>query len=518
MKPRKFVGANSRDVLKQVREAFGPDALIVSNAKVAGGIEVIAMPSGSINEIVAEAVSEDAVPEPVYSQPAVREAAPRESAPREARVEMSLAERIGLRKPAAREPRSADTATRPPREEAPMERSLREAAPAASAREPVRRPEPISAAVDPIQPPPVSTAFHTPPASTSIHAPTAPTAQHTPAAAAQPARESFSEAMVHDMIAELRSMRAVLEQRLFGLAWTDLSRRDPAKVAALQTLLTAGFSGELARRLTEPMPDGIDEQEGSRWLVAEINRNLLTAGSDNDIVERGGVYAIVGPTGVGKTTTTAKLAARGVVRHGADRVALLTTDTYRIGAHEQLRIYGRILGVTTSVVRDANELKTTLAELRGKHMVLIDTIGMSQRDKLVAEQASALARCGGNVKRLLLLNATCNGDTLEDVVRCYEPGSIDGCILTKLDEAQSIGAAMDVLVRHRLALHFVANGQRVPEDLHVPNRQYLIHRALRAAAADSVFGLEHEEFPLLLGAQREAAAAGATRRAGAHLG
>ncbi|MCC7079493.1 MAG: flagellar biosynthesis protein FlhF [Burkholderiales bacterium] len=320
------------------------------------------------------------------------------------------------------------------------------------------------------------------------------------------------------MIAELRSMRAVLEQRLFGLAWTDLSRRDPAKVCALQTLLTAGFSGELARRLTEPMPDGIEEQEGSRWLVSEINRNLLTAGSDNDIVERGGVYAIVGPTGVGKTTTTAKLAARGVVRHGADRVALLTTDTYRIGAHEQLRIYGRILGVTTSVVRDANELKTTLSELRGKHMVLIDTIGMSQRDKLVTEQASALARCGGNVKRLLLLNATCNGDTLEDVVRCYEPGSIDGCILTKLDEAQSIGAAMDVLIRHRLALHFVANGQRVPEDLHVPNRQYLIHRALRAAAADSVFGLEHEEFPLLLGAQRDGAAAGATRRAGAHLG
>jgi flagellar biosynthesis protein FlhF len=211
-----------------------------------------------------------------------------------------------------------------------------------------------------------------------------------------------------------------------------------------------------------------------------------------------------------------------VVRHGADRVALLTTDTYRIGAHEQLRIYGRILGVTTSVVRDAAELKSTLAELRGKHMVLIDTIGMSQRDKMVAEQVSALARCGGNVKRLLLLNATCNGDTLEDVVRCYEPGSIDGCILTKLDEAQSIGAAMDVIVRNRLALHFVANGQRVPEDLHVPNRQYLIHRALRAVSAGSVFGLAPEEFPLVLSASRETArpefAHAPPQRAGAYLG
>lgn len=491
MKPRRFVGASSRDVLKQVREALGPDALIVSNSKVAGGIEVIALPSGSINEIVAGAVGEETLPEPVYGQPAVKEAVPREA-----------------RKPAPRDARNADAPLRPPvaRDELPVERSLRDVAPvaavAAGTREPLRRAESVSAAVDPIQPPPVVAAFRA--------APSNP----------EPAREPVGEAMVHGMIAELRSMRAVLEQRLFGLAWTDLSRRDPAKVSALQALLTAGFSGDLARRLTEPMPDGIDEQEGSRWLVSEINRSLLTAGGDNDIVERGGVYAIVGPTGVGKTTTTAKLAARGVVRHGADRVALLTTDTYRIGAHEQLRIYGRILGVTTSVVRDANELKTTLAELRGKHMVLIDTIGMSQRDKMVAEQVSALARCGGNVKRLLLLNATCNGDTLEDVVRCYEPGSIDGCILTKLDEAQSIGAAMDVIIRNRLALHFVANGQRVPEDLHVPNRQYLIHRALRAVAAGSVFGLDHEEFPLLLGAHRDGAAAGAAQpaRAGAYLG
>jgi flagellar biosynthesis protein FlhF len=325
------------------------------------------------------------------------------------------------------------------------------------------------------------------------------------------------------MLAELRTMRAVLEQRLFGLAWTELSRREPAKVSALQTLLTAGFGAELARRLTDPMPDGLDEQEGLRWLVAEINRNLLTAGTDNDIIDQGGVYAIVGPTGVGKTTTTAKLAARAVVRHGADRVALLTTDTYRIGAHEQLRIYGRILGVTTSVVRDSTELKATLSDLRGKHMVLIDTIGMSQRDKMVAEQVSALARCGGNVKRMLLLNATCNGETLEDVVRCYEPGSIDGAILTKLDEAQSIGAVLDVLIRNRLGLHFVANGQRVPEDLHVPNRQYLIHRALRAPTAGSVFAMADEEYPLVLAsAGRESARAQSAQvfasRMGAYLG
>ena len=433
MKPRKFFGANSREVLKQVREALGPDALIVSNAKVAGGIEVVALPAASISDLVA----------------------------------------------------GAGHAETPAAAVAPRETEVARPAPVAASTEPTRRRE--AAPVSRVAPAPLAVVGHTAPA---------------PAAQQAAARETLSESLMQGMVAEIRSMRAVLEQRLSGLAWTELSRRDPAKVAALQTLLTAGFSGELARRLTDPMPDGSDEAEGLKWLVSEVNRNLVTAGADNDIVERGGVYALVGPTGVGKTTTTAKLAARGVVRHGADRVALLTTDTYRIGAHEQLRIYGRILGVTTSIVRDAAELKATLSDLRGKHMVLIDTIGMSQRDRMVAEQVSALSRSGGNVKRLLLLNATCNGDTLEDVVRCYDPGSLDGCILTKIDEAQSIGAAMDVIIRNRLALHFVANGQRVPEDLHAPNRQYLIHRALRTTPAGSVFGIDHEEGPLVLSPAR----------------
>jgi flagellar biosynthesis protein FlhF len=447
MKPRKFVGANSREVLKLVRDALGPDALIVSNSKVAGGIEVVALPGHSLHELVAGAADSEA---------------PGERAP----------------------PRSA----------VPVRPSA-----AASTPEPVRRRE-------------SNAAPQTSPAAELAPAPT----QQQPAVS----RDAVSEALVQNMLSELRGMRAVLEQRLSGLAWTELSRSDPAKVSALQLLLTAGFSGELARRLTDPMPDGTAEAEALKWLVAEVNRNLMTAGADNDIVERGGVYAIVGPTGVGKTTTTAKLAARAVVRHGADRVALLTTDTYRIGAHEQLRIYGRILGVMTSIVRDAAELKATLSDLRGKHMVLIDTVGMSQRDKLVAEQVQALTRSGGNVKRLLLLNATCNGDTLEDVVRCYEPATLEGCILTKIDEAQSIGAALDVVIRHRVALHFVANGQRVPEDLHVPNRQYLIHRALRTAGAGSVLGLRHEEYPLMLasGSAEHAEAAGAfAARLGAYV-
>ena len=236
-----------------------------------------------------------------------------------------------------------------------------------------------------------------------------------------------------------------------------------------------------------------------------LSRGLSLIKSDADIIDRGGVYAIVGPTGVGKTTTTAKLAARCVVRHGAENLALITTDSYRIGAHEQLRIYGRILGVTVHVVRDAADLRTTLRDLAGKHMVLIDTVGMSQRDQAVAEQA-AMLNAAGEVRRLLLLNATARGDTLDDVVRAYAGKGMGpdlaGVVFTKVDEAASLAPVLDAAIRHELDVFYVANGQRVPEDLHLPNRAYLLHRALKELPDDSPHQLFGDEAGLLLAAQR----------------
>jgi flagellar biosynthesis protein FlhF len=224
---------------------------------------------------------------------------------------------------------------------------------------------------------------------------------------------------------------------------------------------------------------------------------LRTLTNENDIIDRGGVFAVVGPTGVGKTTTTAKLAARCVVRYGADKLALLTTDGYRIGAHEQLRIYGRILGVPVHVVRDSEDLRRTLVELRDKHMILIDTVGMSQRDRMVAEQAAMLTRAG-EVKRLLLLNSTSRGDTLDDVIRAYAGEDLAGCILTKVDETASLAPALDAVVRHGLLLTYVANGQRVPEDLHLPNRNYLLHRAFKQPGDGSPHRLREEEVGLVM--------------------
>ena len=311
-----------------------------------------------------------------------------------------------------------------------------------------------------------------------------------------------SNPQVQKLMSEMQSIKGMLERQLAGFAWGDMTRHAPVKAQLLGEMLEAGFSGLLARRLIEDMPDELTQPDGRKWLIGAINRRLRTLTAENDLIDRGGVFALVGPTGVGKTTTTAKLAARCVVRYGADKLALLTTDGYRIGAHEQLRIYGRILGVPVHVVRDSEDLRRTLSDLRGKHMVLIDTVGMSQRDRMVAEQAAMLMRAG-DVRRMLLLNATSRGDTLDDVIRNYAGEDIAGCILTKVDEAASLAPALDAVVRHGLLLSYVANGQRVPEDLHLSNRNYLLHRAFKQPGEASVHSLKGEEVGLVLPARSQ---------------
>ena len=198
-----------------------------------------------------------------------------------------------------------------------------------------------------------------------------------------------------------------------------------------------------------------------------------------------------------------------MLRHGASKVALITTDGYRIGAHEQLRIYGRILGVSVYLVKDAQELNQTLADLQHKHMVLVDTMGMSQRDRMVEEQVAMFGHSG--VKRLLLLAATGRGDTLDDVVRAYSGPDLAGCILSKVDEAASLATSLDVIIRHRLPLHYVSNGQRVPEDLHLPNRAYLLHRAFKDLPEASPHRLDGLEPGLMMASASGTAAVGGRR-------
>ncbi len=291
---------------------------------------------------------------------------------------------------------------------------------------------------------------------------------------------------------EIKSMHNRLQEQLACMSWSDMQQRDPKRSTLMRDMINIGFSPALSRQLLDKMPANGD----SAWVRRILGHNIRVASPADDVVNRGGVYALVGPTGVGKTTTTAKLAARAVVRYGADKVALITTDSYRIGAHEQLNIYGKILGVTVHAVRDTADLKLTLAGLKHKHLVLIDTMGVGQRDARVAGQAEMFEAAG--VKRLLLLNSTSSGSTLDDVVRMYNGAGVIGCIPTKLDEAVTLGTVLDVIVRHKLSMHYIASGQRVPEDLHEVNTEYLLHRAFKAAEKPSAFAMQELEFPAFM--------------------
>jgi flagellar biosynthesis protein FlhF len=192
-----------------------------------------------------------------------------------------------------------------------------------------------------------------------------------------------------------------------------------------------------------------------------------------------------------------------VMRHGPEKLALITTDAYRIGGHEQLRIYGKILGVMVHSVKDESDLRIALKELRNKHTVLIDTVGVSQRDHNVAEQVAMLSETGADVKRLLCLNATSTNETLSEVVRAYQGSGLAGAIMTKLDEAASIGNVLDVVIRQKLNLFYISNGQRVPEDLHLADRAMLIDRAFRLKRGDAATQYTDAELPLLMAGARD---------------
>lgn len=276
-------------------------------------------------------------------------------------------------------------------------------------------------------------------------------------------------------------MRGAFEARFDELLWGSQLRRAPQVAQLFQTLLGLGFSTALLRAMLRRIPADLSPAAAMQWARGELTDHLPVLASEDDLWRPGLVLALVGPTGVGKTTTIAKLAARCIRRAGPDQLLLVTTDTYRIGAHEQLKIYGDIMHVPVAVVQDAAELKRAVLAARPDQTILIDNVGISQRDRFVSEQAAMLADAGRPVSRLLVLNASGHGDTLDEVARTYSNdggGRLRGCIVTKVDEASRIAPSLDVAVRYQLPVCYVSNGQKVPEDLLFLSASELVDQAL----------------------------------------
>ena len=333
----------------------------------------------------------------------------------------------------------------------------------------------------------------------------APQAQEALPATKNSLQKSVQNLQMQEVISEVRNMRSAMESKLTSLSWNNIREQNPVKAGVLSMLLNAGFSASLSRQLAEKLPEEINGQkmDGERartWVKNILALNLKAMQAEEELFDQGGIFALIGPTGVGKTTTTAKLAARYVMRHGTQNLGIITTDAYRIGGHEQLRIYGKILGVMVHAVKDEADLKIALNELKNKHTILIDTVGVSQHDRMVAEQIAMLSNVQQPIKKLLCLNATCTGETLTDVIRAYQGKGLDGCIMTKIDEAATIGNALDVMIRAKLTLYYATNGQRVPEDIVLANKKALIEQAFkRNAATQWPYQFLDEELPFVMG-------------------
>ena len=269
-----------------------------------------------------------------------------------------------------------------------------------------------------------------------------------------------------------------------GMGWFEATRRRPGQMRLLRNLLGCHFSPMLARTLVELLPSDYADAQADEWLrqmlmraLAGVNQGVgLTLGEDRTLFDAGGVFALIGPTGVGKTTSIAKIAAHHVLRHGPRSLALITADVYRIGAQEQLRAFGRMLGVPVQVAQDREVLQRLLKEHEGCRLVLIDTAGIGQRDDRVGQLTSALEV--SQVRRVLVMNAAAQSGSLEEVLGAFGARDTAGVLLSKVDEAVGLGACLDALVRHRLPLLGYADGQRVPEDYHAVNFGRLVEMAL----------------------------------------
>lgn len=275
---------------------------------------------------------------------------------------------------------------------------------------------------------------------------------------------------------EMASIRRLLEHQLSGLMWQEVERREPMRAMMIKRLEKMGLSPELSDQLACYIPEDVPAHEAWPAVLDLLSDQIIT--TSDCILETGGVVALLGPTGVGKTTTIAKLAARAAMDFGPDEIALVTTDTYRIGAHEQLATYGRIMGCPVRVAKDAEELADILHQLRHRRLVLLDTAGMGQRDIRLSEQLDTLMQnSGAHIRSFLVLPSTAQRRVLQETIEHFRRIPLSGCVLTKLDESLSLGEVMCVTIQNALPIAYLADGQRVPEDIKVATGNYLVSRA-----------------------------------------
>ncbi len=281
---------------------------------------------------------------------------------------------------------------------------------------------------------------------------------------------------------ELSGLRELLEVQLGSLAWTQLQGSKPQQASLWRRLQRIGLSGPLSRELLDLTAEIEEPRHAWRMLLAHLARMISVP--EVDPIEEGGVIAMVGPAGMGKTTTLAKLAARYVLKYGAQNLALVSMDSFRIGAQEQLKTLGRILNVSVTHVDPGQSLGQALEPLLRKRVVLIDTAGLQASDPALRMQLETLAGRGIQAKNYLVLATTSQKQVLTAAYHSYKRCGLAGCILTKLDETASLGEVFSLAISHELPVAYLTDGPRIPDDLHLPRRHQLVSRAVSVQMQD----------------------------------
>lgn len=410
MKIKRFFAPDIRQALRQVREALGSDAVILSNKKVDGGIELVA------------AID--------YDASAFASAPP----------------------PQAKPARSREPSLR------------REVTPASTAAEPASTVASVAKLKEQVL----------------------------------PKVEWSQDPVLVEMRQEMKALRRMMENELSGLSWREMGDHKPETRDLFRKLMGLSISPDICSELVESVADVTSADQAWRKALYGLATKMETVG--DDLLEQGGVFALIGPTGVGKTTTVAKLAARFALRHGTHQIALISTDNYRIGAQEQLNTYARILDVPVRTAGTREELAVALNGLTGKRLILIDTAGMSQRDVRLSEQLSMLDVAGQGVRTFLTLSAATDYSSLAQTITAFGSARPEACILTKVDEAGSLGGALSALIHKALPLAFVTDGQKVPEDLHLARSHTLVSKAVACSTGGGEYSDEY--LALALGGAR----------------
>lgn len=451
MKIKRFFAKDMRSAIAEVKKTLGPEAVIMSNKSVNGGVELVA----AFDPETAP------MPQPKPMSPAEPTDLKGGSEKQQA-IADSLDALLKRQQSGAPEDQSQAAQAEPTMQQESVQQKEVEQGPASIAEQ---QAEEVEQAIEPVA---------------QVAGKAIPEA-HILNEEEVAARFQAQENQMNSLRSDMTAIRSLLEHQVSGLMWQEVERTEPMRALLIRKLEKLGFTNEVADQLSCFIPEELSKEEAWEQTLELVQGQIHT--TDNDILRKGGVVALVGPTGVGKTTTVAKLAARFARRYGPDSVAMVTTDSYRIAAAEQLQTYGRIIGCPVKVAKDADELNAVLAQLRQRKLVLIDTAGMSQRDMRLSEQLQTLVRNTRlRIRPYLVLSATSQGTVQDEIVKRFRKLPLAGCVLTKIDECLSIGESLSVSIQNSLPISYLTDGQRVPEDIKVADAGDLIKRAEKLSA------------------------------------